>query len=882
MTENEDGIQINFIERLSILVCSLCDCVVSGSKIERHIGLPRHRFLKHNTKSLRSLLLERLSTFRALDLSDVQLPAGLILAVPGLPIFRDGLACEYPASDCKFIVRNMSSLHEHLRRVHGWVNTQPLGKRRTAEERKLVPWKTHVVCQQFVPKGNHSQLFEVFELEGNIRGASPARIDTDLIRAQTYDPLVEAKFQSQMLRQRDKIGSSSMEDRWIEYLEWSVYLAELSRSEMLKLGTSIDEETEPAVHFINERLPSIVDTCIQTFKKKISSFFRFQINKEAGNENATTPFELPSRASAIVWYTEQWSQMIRIVLRLYLHEREREVSLRPNLSEPLLDGPRLPKLGLSRNQRQQTEALLHSIDVLSGQESPTMTMLNPTVSIHPIIAEQEEYHLCPTNWQILQWFICLFEGEYIDTFECPIPCSLAVMGITEDGWARPETFVPKMSAIIKFLRLMILQKNWQACSSIDCDNSSRSLRMTDAITNDISRFMTIDCPTAMYYLLKNRQHGLEILRTTTPLDRGNWCHNILNFGRGQISHGDLQALALHALSKARRVLTEDILFVSDMFDLPKIDWITMQDNQTGTSYGHMFTTDRSNKFSVDPLRWFLTRLKSESTLASSFFHRTDGKYIRQKDVKPARVRIWMEAICKFKEYLLILIYISGGMPVRSQELLNLRFCNDNGNCNRNIFVEDGLMLFCIKYCKDYASSSNYKTVLRYLPLEVGELLLYYLWLVLPNQNRLSVMTGSLRHYSGAMWPLEGDIDERQWTAERMETALEKITNEAIGIKLNIDSYRHIAVAFGRKYLAITPDYEDLHGEDEGFSLVYETRSPASRSQMDPGNYVVDMISATEPAEPMRPIDDLRTSSRTLSERWHELLGFSPTNPPFSP
>ena len=49
----------------------------------------------------------------------------------------------------------------------------------------------------------------------------------------------------------------------------------------------------------------------------------------------------------------------------------------------------------------------------------------------------------------------------------------------------------------------------------------------------------------------------------------------------------------------------------------------------------------------------------------------------------------------------------------------------------NIFINDGLVMFVMAYHKGYEFSEKTKLIQRFLPWEVGELLVYYLWLVLP-------------------------------------------------------------------------------------------------------------------------------------------------------
>lgn len=55
---------------------------------------------------------------------------------------------------------------------------------------------------------------------------------------------------------------------------------------------------------------------------------------------------------------------------------------------------------------------------------------------------------------------------------------------------------------------------------------------------------------------------------------------------------------------------------------------------------------------------------------------------------------------------------------------------------RNVFIEDGLVVVASKYHKGFYASNDVKIIHRYLPREVGELVVWYLWLVLPFVERL--------------------------------------------------------------------------------------------------------------------------------------------------
>jgi hypothetical protein len=80
--------------------------------------------------------------------------------------------------------------------------------------------------------------------------------------------------------------------------------------------------------------------------------------------------------------------------------------------------------------------------------------------------------------------------------------------------------------------------------------------------------------------------------------------------------------------------------------------------------------------------------------------------------------------------LLILMHITGRQLARAPEILSIRYENTAKGNHRNLFIEDGLVVFIIQYHKGYAISSDIKIIYRYLPREVSELVVRYLWLVL--------------------------------------------------------------------------------------------------------------------------------------------------------
>lgn len=59
-------------------------------------------------------------------------------------------------------------------------------------------------------------------------------------------------------------------------------------------------------------------------------------------------------------------------------------------------------------------------------------------------------------------------------------------------------------------------------------------------------------------------------------------------------------------------------------------------------------------------------------------------------------------------------------------MLTIRYENNDNGESRGIFIEEGLVVFVTQYYKNIKQTSNKKVIHRYVPREVGELVIFYL------------------------------------------------------------------------------------------------------------------------------------------------------------
>jgi len=140
------------------------------------------------------------------------------------------------------------------------------------------------------------------------------------------------------------------------------------------------------------------------------------------------------------------------------------------------------------------------------------------------------------------------------------------------------------------------------------------------------------------------------------------------------------------------------------------------------------------------------------------------------------VRRYGQAVEEFRERLLMLMHMLGGQPARGPEIIGIRFVNTAQGGVRNVFVQGGMVCFVTAYHKNYRQTDQIKVIHRYVPREVGELWVWYAWLVLPFwqqvQGLVKGVTGADK-VSAFVW-----ADEIVASMAAADTNADRTTSEA--------------------------------------------------------------------------------------------------------
>jgi hypothetical protein len=102
------------------------------------------------------------------------------------------------------------------------------------------------------------------------------------------------------------------------------------------------------------------------------------------------------------------------------------------------------------------------------------------------------------------------------------------------------------------------------------------------------------------------------------------------------------------------------------------------------------------------------------------------------------VERYMDRVIAFREKWIVWMHITGGQPARGPEIISVRHSNTVKGGHRNIFIEDGIVVFATRYRKGYNVSGDVKIIHQYLPREVGELLVYYIRLAISQVTQFEL------------------------------------------------------------------------------------------------------------------------------------------------
>jgi hypothetical protein len=296
--------------------------------------------------------------------------------------------------------------------------------------------------------------------------------------------------------------------------------------------------------------------------------------------------------------------------------------------------------------------------------------------------------------------------------------------------------------------------------------------------------------------------------------------------------------------------------------VPPLNLRSLKDDPSKDQPGWSFLTDPRNVALQGNDRWLLDRVLDYDWLQAEFLS-APGSSLWNRH----RAEQYLKQVDAFLERLLLVVHIVSGQPARGTELLSLQLCNTRQGLRRSVFIENGLVSFVTVYHKGYSISGSTKIIHRYLPKEVSELLVYYVWLVLPFCRQLRMLALDEAVITPTfLWPIVKGGKSEPWLSSRLTEVLKSQFKMHLDTEARILTWRHAAIAINRKHLPQAKFKKD-YGIDVG-STTWNDEQAAHPAKL------AGSIYARGIEEAPGHVEAARAEYRQISRAWHSWLGFA--------
>jgi hypothetical protein len=347
-----------------------------------------------------------------------------------------------------------------------------------------------------------------------------------------------------------------------------------------------------------------------------------------------------------------------------------------------------------------------------------------------------------------------------------------------------------------------------------------------------------------------------------------WINDELLYKAVRFAMPEFRSFVHGLVEDVERLVYQDMLFDERRTNIPPVRIEALQDDPSNSVPGWNFLQDPRNKHVFHTQDWLVNHLALDKQRQAMF-------KLRGPEGRPNRsgIKTYLDQVKVLLHKLLVLIHVVGGHPVRGTEILSIRHSNTVAGKHRNIFIIHGMVAFVPRYSKGSRHAGRSNIIHRFVPSEVGRLVVLYLWLILPFQRALEQMLRPENTISHEMWP--PDVQGIKWNSDRFTHALQQETEAGLGCRLNIQTYRQVAIAVGRKYLKIQSafaedDNNSSSEKDELGSLdtIYEEQAGHTA-------WTGETVYARLIGELAGTTASKRQRFQKSSTEWHAFLGFLP-------
>ena len=841
----------------------------------------------------------------------------------------DALACQ-PSNGVpcpqKFISTNVVKMMEHCRLEHGWVNAQRNGQRISngrGSTTPVRPWRTDVHCQYFWKHGRGGTWFEV--------AAPSASSTSDHTQTSGHAPShqsAEDWWNAQIARadieisarQRRRIdeGDQKLEvSPWLQRMGAARHLSHLNREELIE-ALKPPSEDDGLLYTIGEGFKRCIvraqGICIRSGHLALMEINR----KEATTTSRSRPFEARMEAKSFKGYQRIWLSLICYVFRTISWNQEE----RPDYKTTKQQERALDHLTQAAQAVMDFDISSEFVDDFSSDPDSDVEGGDSDLPENGDDLRRQRRRLKLMDEvarRCQRLCVAMLDHELKDhESKSGLVSGMMALSLKSDGgYQDPDDYTPKLSAAVKLARMMVLTAahDEREAKRKKMEDDRCSEEQTEELLKGhveyvrvmVNRFMTLfqggqrhRHPSPMNWIFQLRTYGFVIRYNTTAagvIDWGGVDRDIILYQQIQMKMSAFRETVHGLVEETRHELFEDLMLL-DLDEhgdqtgdvrAPRVDWGWV-DDASKRDVGWTFLDDPRNRFPLTGRTWLRQRVCREDRLRRQFLNSDES-------FRPSRLEEYGRKIGSFLEKMgFFFLNVGGGCP-RIPELLSVRFRNSANGGVRNITLDHGLVRYVTAYDKTYRTRGKMKIVHRYLPREVGELLVWYLWLVLPFWEDLQKVAYGRREFSPFLWRRQdeepadegyesedrddmlapGQSWDKVWNSERVKRVLKGIYHRNIGFEVGVSANRQMMVGIQRKYLQMgDPESQEPLDDDIAEELDLGERSFSTYVDKSHGHgpTLAANLYARDLREAPNETERERVYYCDVSRRLHQWLGFA--------
>ena len=791
---------------IKVIICKRCQYAIVPAQVNGHIQRQHPSITTDERQSIVQAVtaLSNIATtpesIKRLHKEDI---------IKELPVFQDGIYCMYTTASevCNYVCRDLRGMQRHCYIQHQWKNPRRRGgypKHRQYEETGQI-WITEQLCQRLFQARQWPQYFAVQVDRRSSRSQDEGAMSSEEV-AQHGKTILDGFFQDfERARQGDNEQRRRYEPNpWLEHTmwekhigphkEWVVQMTKPDRiskdEEDEEKGGEEGERTQPLGEANGGREPvseanndtdaaiadseaaleqackatrSLIRRSYQTSRVEIVGrpAMHYVNRRESGATSNDRPFYGKQKVQTIQKYSNRFVEVLRYIWRTEAVEKR-------------------PKYRLTSTQRAALTQFQKTAHRVAQEEDTTLMGQDTRQQERQAKRRGRLTTVCSTFW------IAMFDHRLgDDEYENAILSGLSVLvESVENGWWMPAiNYTPILAAVITTMRAIVVYKAWRTRRNQIEMNITNGITKAYAhegvpsvfelVKKDVDRFMIMTefggYPTPINTIYIQKMYGMKIRYTTKAEGQISWeGDDTVLVRKIKFSMGDVRSVVHGLLAIVRTQLVEELCILPPNPDpsewrpvtLPRFEMSKIADNHRILDEGWSFFKDVRNEWAVDSEKWMGSRLFDDDSIRQRFIcHQTEAAVEYNTDA----IARYLRAVKKYKERLIVLVHLSGGAPGRSTELTSIQCENGkHARSQRGVFIDNGLMAFVTSYHKGFSASQSMKIVHRFVPQEVGEVVMYYMWLIRPFERILQRMAHGQRLFSPWLWEPE---PEEEWEEE---------------------------------------------------------------------------------------------------------------------